>query len=253
MSTEKTLAIVIRSIEFSETSSIVTLFTRDFGKVGGLAKGSRRPKGPFESALDLLAVCRIVLIRKSSEALDLLTEAKLERRFRGTDRGLSHLYAGYYVAELLNELTDLGDPHPELFDLADRMLDELSGPSSAGRLVLRFELAALRLLGHAPALDQCVGCGRPMESAGKPAFALIDGGVVCPTCREGRRQVVSISGQTLRSLTAFTDEDEGWREQPLATGNWGELRSIVNRYLWHLLGRKPRMHEFLAGLMKPDG
>ena len=120
MSSEKATAIVLRVIEFSETSSVVTLFTRDFGKIRALAKGARRPKGPFESALDLLGLCRIVFLRKSSDALDLLTEAKLERRFRPPGGDLSNLYAAYYVAELLNELTDDYDPHPELFDAADR-------------------------------------------------------------------------------------------------------------------------------------
>ena len=99
---------------------MVTLFTREFGKIRALAKGARRPKGPFESALDLLGLCRIVFLRKSSDALDLLTEAKLERRFRPPGGNLSNLYAAYYVAELLNELTDDYDPHPELFDAADR-------------------------------------------------------------------------------------------------------------------------------------
>ena len=86
MPSEKTLAIVLRVIDFSESSCVVHLFTRDFGKIGGLAKGARRPKSPFEAALDLLAVCRIVFLHKSSESLDLLTEAKLERRFRAATR-----------------------------------------------------------------------------------------------------------------------------------------------------------------------
>src|SRR6202165_4358620 len=116
MSSEKATALVLNVVEFSETSSVVSLFTREFGKIHGLAKGARRPKGPFESALDLLALCRIVFIRKSSDALDLLTEAKLERRFRPADGDLSSLYAAYYIAELLSELTNDHDPHPELFD-----------------------------------------------------------------------------------------------------------------------------------------
>src|SRR5215207_7250550 len=114
MSSEKATAIVLRVIEFSETSSILTLFTREFGKIHGLAKGARRPKGPFESALDLLGLVRIVFLRKSSDALDLVTEAKLERRFRPASGDLSSLYAAYYVAELLSDLTEKYDPHPEL-------------------------------------------------------------------------------------------------------------------------------------------
>ena len=125
MASEKTRAIVLRLVEFSETSLITTLFTEDFGKVGALAKGARRPKGPFEGALDLLALIRIVFLHKSSESLDLLTEAKLERRFRSAERDLPRLYAGYYVAELLNELTEPGDPHRELFRAADATLAEI--------------------------------------------------------------------------------------------------------------------------------
>ena len=95
MSSEKDLAIVLRVVPFSETSCVTTLFTRDLGKVSCLAKGARRRKSPFEGALDLLSVCRVVFLHKNSDALDLLTEAKLERRFRAASRSLSCLYAGY--------------------------------------------------------------------------------------------------------------------------------------------------------------
>ncbi len=70
MSTEKAVGLVIRVVDFSETSCIVTIFTREFGKVAGLAKGARRLKGPFDSALDLLSQVRLVFLRKSSDALD---------------------------------------------------------------------------------------------------------------------------------------------------------------------------------------
>ena len=168
MNSEKATALVLRVVEFSETSSVVTLFTREFGKIHGLAKGARRPKGPFESALDLLGLCRIVFLRKSPGALDLLTEAKLLKRFRPCGRELSSLYAGYYVAELLNELTDDYDPHPELFDEAVAMLAGLAaGEGAAGdavaTLIARFELVTLNLLGHLPSLEQCVECGKPVE------------------------------------------------------------------------------------------
>ncbi|MEK6247776.1 MAG: DNA repair protein RecO, partial [Planctomycetales bacterium] len=153
MSAEKTSAIILRLVEFSESSSVVTMWTREFGKVGALAKGARRQKGPFDSALDLLTRCRVVFLRKSSGGLDLLTEAKLEHRFRPKDGDLNCLYAGYYLAELLLSLTDDYDPHPELFDLAERTLADLADGQDVSVLLLRFELQALRLLGHLPSLD----------------------------------------------------------------------------------------------------
>lgn len=194
MPSEKADALVLRVIDFSETSAIVTLFTREFGKVRALAKGARRPKGPFESALDVLALCRIVFLRKASDALDLLTEARLQRRFRPAGRDLASLYAGYYIAELLGELTDDYDPHPELFDAAESTLSELAAGRTIAPLVLRFELTALRLLGHLPELDLCVECGVGVEpSGGRVAFGQLAGGVLCGRCRIGKRRVVAVS------------------------------------------------------------
>ena len=70
----------------------------------------------FDVALDLLTLCRIVLLRKNS-GLDLLTEARAEERFPGLRTNLPALYAGYYIAELLGDGTQEHDPHPALFDM----------------------------------------------------------------------------------------------------------------------------------------
>jgi DNA repair protein RecO (recombination protein O) len=247
MATEKSTAIVLRLVEFSETSVITTLFTEDFGKIGALAKGARRPKGPFEAALDLLAVCRIVFIHKSTDALDLLTEAKLERRFRSASRDLSRLYAGYYVAELLQELTDPGDAHPALFQAANRMLFELDQGAPVPSLVLRFELVLLRELGLLPSLDTCVGCGVAVEPQGRVAFGLLAGGTLCGACRMGQQQVVSVSAGALKALLRFAAVDEEpWRRGEIDRPTGGELRGLLNRYFAHVLGHRPKMHKYLG-------
>ncbi|MCC7084296.1 MAG: DNA repair protein RecO [Pirellulales bacterium] len=247
MSSEKASAIVLKVVEFSETSSIVTLFTREFGKIHGLAKGARRPKGPFESALDLLGLCHVVFLRKSTGALDLLTEAKLQRRFRPPGRDLSCLYAGYYVAELLSELTDDYDPHPELFDLADQTLVGVSSNGSPSSLILRFELAALARLGHLPSLEMCVECGNPVQSTARVAFGLISGGVLCPKCRVGKRNVASLSAGALQAMSRLADlRGEAWKRLSIEPRVRGELRGLVGNYISHLLGHRPKMHEYLS-------
>lgn len=247
MSAEKTLAIVLRVIEFSETSCVVTLFTRDFGKISGLAKGARRPKSPFEAALDLLAVCRIVFLHKSSDALDLLTEAKLERRFRSAGRDLSRLYAGYYVAELLKELTDEGDPHTELFQAADDTLLALDGDGDVFHAVLRFELTALSVLGHLPSLELCVRCGEVVQPAARVAFGQLAGGVLCDQCRGGQKQVVSMSKGAIEAMRTLTNSDRPDAVQ-IDRRFRGEIRGVLNHYLCNLLGHRPRMHKFMGAI-----
>lgn len=247
MPAEKTDAIVLRTVDFSETSLVVTLFTRDFGKIGALAKGGRRLKGPFDSALDVLALCRIVFLHKSSEALDLLTEAKLLRRFRPAGRDLLGLYAGYYVAELLGELTDDCDPHPRLFDLAEETLVAMAAGEAIPRLVVRFELGTLRLLGHMPSLDQCVGCAAAVAATGRVAFGQLDGGVLCGRCRKAKKQVVSVTAGALRTMAQLADPDRrAWKRIDVDPRTLGETRGVLNMYLTNLLGRKPRMHHYLG-------
>lgn len=244
MSSEKATALVLRVVEFSETSCVVTLFTREFGKVRALAKGARRPKGPFESALDLLALVRIVFLRKSSDSLDLMTEAKLERRFRPAGGDLSNLYAAYYVAELLNELTDDYDAHEGLFDAADATLTALAAGESVAATIVRFELAALQEVGHLPTLEACANCGGPLDLTGRVPFSQLAGGALCKSCRVGQKQVISISPQAFQTLSRFATDDA--RQLTLEAKTYGELRGVLNHYWTHLLGRPPRMQRWLS-------
>jgi DNA repair protein RecO (recombination protein O) len=249
MTAEKATAIVLRSVDFSESSSIVTLYSREFGKFGGLAKGGRRLKGPFEAALDLLSEVRVVFLRKSSDALDLLTEAKLQRRFRPRAGDLKSLYASYYVAELVDRLTEPYESHPELFDLIQVSLDALATTGSVRAILIHFELQALSSLGYLPSFDQCVECGKTPAATARVPFGILDGGVMCRSCRSGKRHVVNLSGKVLQTLRQFADAtDTTWRTNQLEDATHGELRAVLNQYLAHLLGRPPKMHAMLGTL-----
>lgn len=247
MSTEKSDAIILRLVEFSETSLIVTMLTRDFGKITALAKGARRRKSPFEAALDLLSICRIVFLHKSSGAMDLLTEAKLERRFRAGAKDLTRLYCGYYVAELLNKLTDNSDPHPELFELAQRTIVSFDqGEGSMFLTLLRFELQALALLGHQPMMTRCVRCGaKDSQDAKQIFFGLIEGGRLCNPCRSGKTNVISIARKSVDLIKVMLSDRDDWEHFDITEVNRGEVRQLMNRYLSHLMGTPPRLQAYL--------
>jgi DNA repair protein RecO (recombination protein O) len=245
----RTLGLVLRSVEVFESSKVVTLFTRDLGKVSALAKGARRLKSPFQAGLDLLSVCDIVSLHKASDALDLLTEAVLVERFEALRLDLAALYAGYYISELLHDLTDHHDPHPRLFDAAVVTLRHLDDPPSRAARLLRFELACLRELGHMPALEDCVHCGAKVESigdGGAVAFGLATGGVLCAACRPGQPHVATVSGPTLEALRVLAAPGRAWRDLDLARpSRLGPLRATLGAVISHLLGRKPRLLAYL--------
>jgi DNA repair protein RecO (recombination protein O) len=242
----RSMALVIRSVDVFETSKVLTLFTRDLGKVSALAKGARRLKSPFQAALDLLSVCDIVVLHKASDALDLLTEATLVERFDPLRRDLAALYAGFYVAELLNELTDHHDPHPKLFDAAAVTLRHLGDPALRPRRVLRFELACLRELGLMPELGACVHCGRDVDASGHSvAFGLATGGVLCPACRPGQPHVATLSGRTLDAIRVLAAPGRAWRDMDVDASGLAPVRGTIGAVISHLIGRRPRLLPYL--------
>ena len=241
MPAEKTLAIVIRTIPFGETSSVVSVYCREFGKLRALAKGAWRPKSSFDGGLDLLSTSQVLVLRRASGGLDLLTEASLERRFRvGTS--LIAVLGGLHVAELLEVLTADADPQPELFDAAAATLRQLSdwrgSEEPLPAILLRVELAFLRLTGHGPETTRCVECGGGLPATGRTAFGMLEGGSLCPRCRGGRRAVVSLSRGALAAIQNGGRPTAASDIPPQAIG---EARAVITTYIAHLLGKPTRV------------
>jgi DNA repair protein RecO (recombination protein O) len=250
MPSEKALALVLRTTDWSESSRIATLWTREFGKIRALAKGGRRLKSAFESSLDLLTVCSIVFIRKSSGSLDLLTEAQVVRRYPRLRTDLAALYAAYYVAESLTDWTEDYDPHPVLFDEALDALDAFGsevGPGRAipiGLRVMRFEMVLLRELGYSPALETCAACETAVAPPGL-VFSAAAGGVVCKACGPQQRERRALSAGAWQMLIALAQPGGGWN-RPWDDVVRGEVRQVLGHYVTYLLGRRPRLLPFLG-------
>jgi len=256
MTANKAQALVLRATPFGETSAIVTLLTRESGKVRGLAKGAWKPKSKFDAALDLLSVCQVLVLRRSPGSLDLLTEAFLEHRFR-VGRSQPAVAAGIYLAELLDAVTVDADPQPALFNLAARTVRMLSDsrPGCAARgkdrsltpalvtvILLHAELGILQQIGQFPALEHCAECGGRLD-ASRITFGMLAGGGLCPRCRRGKRSVVSVSAAAiscLRQLSSSAFLDAAC--QPAALG---EVRAVMNTLFTNILGYRLKTNRWL--------
>ena len=252
-------AILLRTVDFSETSMVVTFFTRDHGKIACLAKGARRLKNPFDTALDYMNLCRILYYSKSGDALSLVTEAKLIERF--SVQSLVGAYAGFHVIDLLDSLTENGNPQPELFDLTKNTLKDIvvlepqcrsatlgAVPEALSRCLLHFELQLLALVGLAPSLAECVGCSACVDTERQQriAFGILSGGVLCSSCRPGHRKVVSVSRPVLNALRQLArPSPDAWKRLRIAPKDLGELRAVWNEYLANQLERPASLLKWL--------
>jgi recombinational DNA repair protein (RecF pathway) len=148
------------------------------------------------------------------------------------------------VAELLDVLTADADPQPELFDVAQATLRQLSDWRGDEQplvpLLLRTELAMLRLVGHEAETACCVECRGPLPATGRVAFGMLEGGTLCDRCRGGRRAVVSLSAAGLALLRQL-QRNSAAALPASSPAIAGEVRAVMTTYLAHLLGRPTRV------------
>ncbi len=220
MPIQKDLGFVLRLTEYSESSQIVWLLTRDAGVVRLLGKGLRRAsKTRAAVGLDLLEFGELAFAAaRQAGRLGTLTEWVQRESFVGLRRELSHLYAGLYAAEAIVALTEPDDPHPLLFGAFAVLLERLSQqmpteperrPRAAAAALVSFQLGLLEAIGLQPELTQCVECGRaPAESAGA-FFSSTAGGLLCRDCEMHHADKRSLPA-TLRRIDPRGEAGYAW-------------------------------------------
>ncbi len=184
MSLFKDDAIVLRRLDYSEASQVLAFFGRRHGQVRLIAKGIKRgTKKAFAAGIDLLEAGAVVFVRAEGRSgLGTLTEWRQTDAFLGLRSDVRRLYAGQYAAEVTAQLTEEGDPHPELYDALADLLRSLAGGAEVIPAVVRFQMALLTAVGLVPILDACAACQKEVPPAALEYFSAGEGGMICRDC-----------------------------------------------------------------------
>lgn len=185
MSQERCEAIVLRSVDFSETSRIVTFLTPERGRMACMAQGARRTRSAFGGSLDTLNRLELVYYWKDGRNVQKLGEAALLDGYGGIKGNLDKALHAAFPLELVYKVAHENEPSQGLFATLVRGLEGLAAwtgdvPAHACWEVLHL----LNVAGFGPSLETCVECGRPVEGAA--GFSL-SGGVTCGGCRRDLR------------------------------------------------------------------
>jgi DNA repair protein RecO (recombination protein O) len=245
----KTDAVVLKRMDYGETSRIVTLFCRSEGKISVLAKGARSRSHRFGSALEPAAVSHVVFYYRSTRDLQTLTQADVTRKFDNITRSLETISAALNVLEVVNIVSHPGDAQVALYDETVRALHSLNDrPERAASVVLGFRMQVARLSGLTPSLTTCVQCGRSIERArGRHMFHMRKGGVLCATCsRDGRNdEVMSLSHPSVSALESMlTVRDDSFAGEPYDAHTRSELFAFMESY--------ERFHVFHGRRLRTD-
>jgi DNA repair protein RecO (recombination protein O) len=148
-------AVVLRSIPYGETSRIVSLFTRERGRLSVMAKGARVPGSRFGAALQPLSYCQSVFYHKPGRGIHTLSDASLIEPLHRVHRDMERLSTGLRMVELVSALTHEEEANPFLFNLAVQVLHYLDGePPFPQNLLPYFQLRMARALGFGPRVER---------------------------------------------------------------------------------------------------
>ncbi len=180
--TFKTEAIVLRSIRYGEADRILHLYSREFGRIGAIAKGARKPKTRFGGRLEPFFRLALVLHRGRGD-LHTVTSAETVEGYsdlRSSGRGIG---AASDACGAVLRLLDGSEPNHPAYNLLCRYLSLVDadplGPAAGPSGMVTFRLKLALAAGFAPELAGCSRCGNDEHLT---AFSGVAGGVVCPTC-----------------------------------------------------------------------
>jgi len=251
-----------------EGGLIVTLYTRNTGKLRAVVRGVRKPTSKMVGHLEPLNRVELALASPRPEGIDTITQAQILEGFSSLKASLEAVSRGIYLAELVDGFGAEGSANPELYSL---MLDTLrflnvkvgsreteesiadmpatTNPHLETELALRyFELHLLKCSGFMPELYRCVEC-REELSPGKHLFSPEAGGTLCPRCHPTGARIMRLSLQALKVLR-FLDRTY-LAELPnlhIDRSLGEELKTLLSATLKYWLDKEVQSQKFMEHL-----
>ena len=178
--TYKTQGVVLKQTPIGEAHRVLSIFTRDLGKVRVVARGVRKPRSKLAGHLEPLSHVAISVSRGRS--LDPIREAETVRSFRRVRENLQLVSEGVYLAELVESFSAEDQPAPAVYLLLLEALAWLDDNGDSPRLMRYFEVRMLAESGFGPELRACVECRTTLEP-GDYLYSSETGGVLCDECK----------------------------------------------------------------------
>ncbi len=246
-------AIVLRARDYGEGHRLISLFTREKGKVLAVARGVRKARAKLASALQHFTLGEMQLAM--GRRFDVITQVHVLEAFYGLrERMETFAYASYF-AELFDESLEERQEYPALFDLFGDALHRLVQGDPPDLLARYVEISLIAMLGYQPHLSECACCRQPLSQCnaeGKTVwptwlgFSASQGGALCPGCHvsvPGAKRIAAGTVQVAQVLLA--------RGGPALAGLHlsdrlrREIESTLREYLEYRLERRLQSTRFI--------
>ena len=209
-------ALVLRHSDYGDYDRMVTLFSPEYGRIDAIARGCRRPKSPLVNAVEPFTSGEFQLYyRRDRYSID---QCQIKESFYELRTDYDRLVHGMYWLKLLDAAIMAESPAPDLFLITLRALAHLNySDLPPALLTTAFEMHFMAQLGFAPRMNQCVQCGRAIDSDAR--FDARLGGAVCLNCSSmapfisnGARRIMMKLPRTQFEKVSLLDGHPDWPE-----------------------------------------
>ncbi len=247
----KTDGIVIRSLNYGESDRIVTFFTRDFGKIKGIAKGARKSKKRFQNALGLFSHVHLSFFEREGTGLMRVDGCDILHSFTRIREDLKKIFFGNYYLELANEMAGEREANQEAFDLIFSFLSGLDEREANEEQLRMFEIRMLSLFGYQPNMKRCDYCKKSWDDLKETSvlfFSIERGGLVCGQCSKGSNPLIPLSLGTARLIERVSEMDLSKVGRLRFTSqSLMESRALLPRFIAYQLGKELKSLKTLNG------
>ena len=225
MRIELTPAYILHQRAYRDTSLIIDFFSREYGLISALAKGAKRPRSPFRTALQSFTPLYASWVGNR----EMVTLTKLEVDHFNPRLMGNRLVAGFYLNEILLRLLSKGESHETIFDIYAIALQGLQQNEIENSL-RQFELALLKELGYGLLLEHDADTGEQVDPQSSYLYVFEHGPVKVSSARLSAQEGLLIKGESLIALATDNLVTDDQRKQ---------VRMLIRQALRPLLGSKP--------------
>ncbi len=245
-------AIILDLRDYGEADRIVTAYTRDFGKITGIAKAAKKSQKRFGAAMDLFAYVVLTFFSKETVGLVRIEHCRLLQSFSSIHENMTGLSYGSYLAELTKEMCPEGVPHSSIFDGLVTLFSLLDTVGPRQEYLRIYEMRLLAASGYHPSLNYCARCKKQWSKGETFWFSITRGSVVCPSCKESEGEAYPLSLGTAKLLEqACSLTADKMQRLIFSTQAQEESGTILPRFIRYQLGKELNTFKFLEKMKQP--
>ena len=205
----KTEAVVLSKMNYGDTSMIASVFTEDLGRISVIVKGARSPKSKYGRIVDLINHLSVVLYKKESREMQLLSGADTIDHYPEIKTDLNRLKYAYSIVELVKNLLAEHEVNKRIFKGITKILNRLNSGREPPEVTFgRFFIFFLKEIGYEIQIEVCAICGKKEFEAN--CIYNFDKGLICGECRKSVVDIYDINLELLRYLNCLKyDESIG--------------------------------------------